>query len=1424
MLSKHDLPPPMLKKGFGSGPKNRASRKSTRSPRAPTAQQQSALPSSGPAADDAITSHRLNQDYEVPKSEHKQKRKASTHLQPPPSRRKRTALSRKDQSHVRPKMNLPTQKEFPNLPPRLLEQPKARLHDATQGIASFKSSLSLVHADRMKCVVNCQISGRDPVAAVGEGSNKKEAENATYLHLIAKLNDCGIIKEIFGAPKMDSLDRETMKEERDAKVDIYNYAARYGAVPKFTIERGNSNRARTRRGIRKIMTVTVELPEQNIKVSGQASSIVMAEVATFIKFKQEAEKYHAAQGTDSLVVKDSSALNAGNARQFFEFVKMVLPATTVSVEAELVQEYRSLGISYRRAQVLVNGEPTGEAVMTGNKKQAEDLAHLTAAIALCGDNSELLRDFFKAGRSSSGDILKNVNPIDMPVDEDCVLLMRDTLLTARRMGLSDNDEGATVEQESETRKSSYRQHIGGPVQRQRRSIELGKAAERYASDPDLAELRKKREDLPMNQCRGKVLDIVHNNTYSIIIGATGSGKTTQVPQILLDEEIRRGVGGACKIICTQPRRIAATSVARRVAAERAEKLQDSIGYHVRFDSKLPWSGGSVLFCTTGILLQQLQTTPDELMDNTTHLIIDEVHERDMITDFLLIIVKKVMAKRMEEGKSVPKIVLMSATMDADLFASYFETATASGPKNCPTLSVPGRAFPVKEQYLESILNSLEKEYGVAKLRDMYVDRPTRDYVEVEKRFAKDNPSKAGQTPDTPQTQEDDFIIDWKKERMVSVDGETMVSTEKDDALVPVGLAATTIAHLARTTKDGAILAFFPGLNDLVGVDQWLRTSKPLGVDFNDSSKYKIFMLHSSIPTTQTEVFDPTPEGCRKIILGTNIAETSITIPDVQYVVDTGKSREKRYDQSKRITALQCTWVSKSNSKQRAGRAGRVQNGHYYALFSKARHHALRAVGLPEILRSDLQETCLDIKAQAFDSPIREFLSDAIEAPSPKAVDTAVTNLQALDALTEDERLTPLGRLLASLPVHPALGKMIVLGIIFRCLDPMLILGAAAEERSLFLNPLDNRRGANEARMSFVEGSGSDHIALLNAFRKARQVSETRGQRDQWDFCARNFIHLGAFKTIDSTVKQIQDVLVAAGLIRPTPSHERADFQYGAPALNENSHKVHVIKALALAGLHPNLAVATGGPCFRTPGERNTIIHPSSCNAIHVPGSGSDGPGLFPFGSLLSYSAMAKSVDGRSIYLRDTTETTPLMAALFGGRLHGSSTSARVLTMDGWLPFYVQSGDARARKTILEFRKGLERLLTRAFWVLSRKEPLSDDPVRKHFADGLVEVLDRDVSVAAKKTARRIGSRGSRGTAGRDGRLGTSKRSSVNGGPMMGESRPRGTGTGTATGESRPRGTGTGTATGESRPRGAGTGTATGESRPRAAGRWTDGRA
>ncbi|KAL9114186.1 MAG: hypothetical protein Q9187_007521, partial [Circinaria calcarea] len=1244
------------------------------------------------------------------------KRKAESSLVEPPTNRPRIDL--KDEVFVRRTMVLPTKADYPYLPANILGNPKANLHDAFQGQAQLSSTFSSISKFHSKCTLSCIVPSQEALV--------KAAEKAAYLYLISKLHTSGILKEVFGKQPTESLDKQTLQDERDAKLDIYNYAARYDYVPKFTVQ--SMPRLFRARG-RKLVEVTVELSEQNIKVKGKGPNLKSAEIAAALRFKEEAEKYHAEQGSDAIVVRDSTALNTSNVRNFMEYYRIVNPGVRLEVEVTDKKEYKVFGDVPKLAKVMMNGEPVGEAVDMISRKNAEDLAYLTAALSLKKENPQLFVDFSQALRSANGDILRPVAPIDMPVDEDCLHLMRETLSGVRKAGLPDEqDELKSDEEATEVRRARFRHQLSLP-EAAKRNQRLEMALGEYYRRSELEELRKTREELPMNQYRAQVIDIVSNNTYSIIIGATGSGKTTQVPQILLEEAIKNGSGASTNIICTQPRRIAATSVAKRVAVERAEQLQDTVGYHVRFDAKLPKIGGSMIYCTTGILLQQLQHAPEEVLSTTTHLIIDEVHERDMLIDFLLIILKKVMAQRMAQGKPVPKVVLMSATMDAELFASYFRSSSLD--TNCPTLSVPGRTFPVKEVHLETLLETLDNTYKSSQLGSMYSDPATRDYFEVEKKFHKANPLSTG-TASHKTSQEDESIINWKEERKFLADGERAISDDREDSLVPFGLVATTIAHIAKTTKEGAILVFLPGLDEMSKVDDLLRRASIFGIDFLDESKYKLYMLHSSIPAGQTDVFNPVAKGCRKIILATNIAETSITIPDVQHVVDSGKLREKQYDQVRRITKLQCTWISKSNSKQRAGRAGRVQNGHYYALFSKARYESMRAIGLPEILRVDLQETCLDIKAQAFKSPIREFLAEAIEPPAPKAVDTSVMNLQALDALTDEEKITPLGRLLASLPVHPSLGKMIVLGIIFRCLDPMLLLGAAAEERSIFYNPLARRREAQARHMSFVQGSSSDHIAFLNVVREMRKLRETRSQSAMYEFANSNFTHVGAFRAIDATAKQIEEILVEARLIPFTPAHARNDFEYGHPSLNENSKNVPVIKALALAGLHPNLAVSGGGRTFRTPGEKGTIIHPSSVNAARDRNDNS----RYSYGSLFSYSTMARSNDGTTIFLRDTSESTPLMATLFGGRLQTSpSNPMRILEMDRWLPFYVKSEDRRAVKTIVEFRKALERLLTGAFRDLSSKRFLAEDPVREMFAEGLVEVLRRDMGIgggAARK--------------------------------------------------------------------------------------------
>ena len=1227
---------------------------------------------------------------------------------------------------------LPSRADLPGLPNDWTDNPKNSFGGGTLAKIFATRSESV---DQGGCFfrrrVTCSVPSGESCEALGDGNNLKSAEKAAYIHLMCVLHAEGLLKRFLGSA---SLDQKVIAEEKDAKIDIYNYAARFGAVPHFTETKLTAQKSRHGRGGGNLTEVTIELPEQGIKVSGVGTSVEIAEVAAGLNFKSEAEKYQATQGTDSLIIRDALALGVGNAKTFFDFCRSQRVDLSAAVEV-------SPGKNKSYAQAFLNNEPVGAAVSLGKKKQAEDVAYLVAAIEAAKRQPALLAKYQKSLRQGGGRYIPPAPMVDLPIQAEVLDVMEETIRRARDAGLEDQLAELEAHEQADERRPLRRSTLA-PSQIDVRSDQLSRQLELYDSDPSLAQIRQIKADLPMNQHADEVLSLLDENQFSIVIGATGSGKTTQVPQIVLDDAIRKGEGGSCNVICTQPRRIAATSVGRRVAEERAQKLQDSVGYHVRYDPKPPRLGGSITYCTTGILLQQLQHSPDEILDTVSHLVIDEVHERDILIDFLLTIVKKAMATRMAAGKPCPKIVLMSATMDSDLFSSYFTSLDATGEfvATCPTLRVPGRLFPVTEKYLDGILDDMKEQHGAHSLSLMNEDRDTQPYLECEAEFAKKRlkESKSAGSEEV----EDETVIDWKRERIIGRDGEASASTENDDARVPTGLVASTIAHIVETTSEGAILTFLPGLDEILNVQDMLTQQRIFGVDISNESRYKMFLLHSSVQDSQREVFNPVPPGCRKIILATNIAETSVTIPDVQYVVDAGKLREKQYDQMTRITKLQCTWISKSNAKQRAGRAGRVQNGHYYGLFTKARKDSLRAVGLPEILRSDLQKVCLDVKAQRFKTPVRQFLADAIEPPSSAAIDKSMNSLIDLDCLTEDEKLTALGRLLASLPVHPSLGKMIVLGVIFRCLDPMLIISAGAEDRDLFVNPHEHRARAQACKRSFLRGSDSDHIAFLNAFRELRHVLESRGQFAQRDFGMNNFLHLGAFRNIANAAQQIEQVFVEAGLIPNTPSERRVDWQYGDPSLNANSHSIELIKALTLAGLHPNLAVRTNTMLLRAPRDPNVLFHPGSVNApgkIDSRQRGHDDAAREQVrGQLYAYSVMAKSNDGNSTFLRTTSRVTPLMAALFGGQLTTSEQNRRVLDSDGWLPLRVDPGWVSARG-VVRFRDALERMQTDAFRDLASAQPLAEHPVREIFAEaltGLLEGKSRPAGRAIDGTPRR----------------------------------------------------------------------------------------
>ncbi|TVY51139.1 ATP-dependent RNA helicase DHX36 [Lachnellula cervina] len=1114
------------------------------------------------------------------------------------------------------------------------------------------------------------------------------------------------------APKI-CLSEETitsqLKQEYAVKVftravsDIYNYGATVLATPHFEIRSAAEGQ----------YTVTIQISELDIQVEG-SGSFERAILNASLELKAVVEKYHLEHGVDPISMRSNSTLNMENAKPFLAFYNTYCGEARITFDSDPVlltpgMPSDPIRVSFEldgkkafgdlvRVKVKLNGKKIGQAMIAGLVNESR-IADLIAAIDLVKNEPELLKGFLK---TSLGRVLKPAQKKTIPLIVGPEILSKMDLASDRFLQKrSMNDEPAFDEQEFVIRSFHSRRVLSLDSAKERNRI-LKDNHDAFQNDDSQAPLRYLKSTFPMNQSRDKVLDLVNQNVYSIIIGATGSGKTTQLPQIILEDAIRRGVGSTANIICTQPRRIAAISVARRVAAERSEKLQNTVGYHIKHDSRLPNDDGSITYCTTGILLKLLQHRPDEVMDRLSHIIIDEVHERDRLTDYLMVIVKMAVEKRQQTGKRIPRITLMSATLNTDLFQDYFGKMVEGRVKiPCPLLAVPGRSFGIEELYLEDILTEFRKAYQPPELNSLQEDRATREYLELEKTLVADSQADV-------------------------IDSTRQTNTEEEASLVPAALVATTIAHVAGKSSNGAILAFLPGLEEIIRVEKLLRTN-PLGANFNNEANFKIILLHSSSRDGQDAVFEALPDGCRKIILSTNIAETSITIPDVQHVVDTGKCRQHWYNPQTRISKLQSTWISETNLKQRAGRAGRVQNGNYYALFSRARRNTFRAFELSEIHRSDLQEMCLDVKAQSFQTPIEDFLAAAIEPPLPENVKTSIHDLKDLEAITDDEKLTPLGRLLASLPVHPELGKLIVLGIIFRCFDSLLIIGAAAQERRIFLRPPLEKKAADKARKAFGYDTRSDPLTLINAFREARRLSR---QNDP-DFLVKmreKFLDVQAYNSISRTMFKIEVALVNAGLIPYSPRSNAVEFQRGHPSINRNSNSLPLLKALSFAGYRGNLAIRLNINQCQTRKAR-AVLHPHSLNWIPN-GAMEERMKMFQKlpSSVYSYHRMDQSTKNPTLFLQDSTQGSALMAALFGFEVQSVGEN---LIVDKWLPLNITSSlsEDKPHKIILQFRKALDLMISDAFSSLAKQggksRYLADDPLREEFAAALTTVLENE---------------------------------------------------------------------------------------------------
>ncbi|CAL1695825.1 unnamed protein product [Somion occarium] len=802
-----------------------------------------------------------------------------------------------------------------------------------------------------------------------------------------------------------------------------------------------------------------------------------------------------------------------------------------------------------------------------------------------------------------------------------------------------------------------------------KSTALQERRKAYLADASLQKMRDTRAALPVYTKSIDILEQIEANDVTICMATTGSGKTTQIPQLILDQWIERGEGAKCNIICTQPRRIAAISVASRVATERGEVVgKGSVGYQVRFEAKLPEDHGSITFCTTGIFLKRMHSALQDEghraqnLDDVTHLIVDEVHERDVDTDLLLVVLKRLLADRKARNKPL-KIVLMSATIDPTLFRQYF---TDNQGKPASVIEVPGRSFPVQKHFLDDYVPQLVS----SDTRSNWVFRDDSVQKYIVKELGLQALPPALQASSRYKSSED---------------------IKDEDLDQPYPLIALAVSHVLRKTDDGHVLVFLAGWDDITGVQKCLLDGGNLGVNFNDQSKFSIHLLHSSIPVAEQQViFDPPPPGVRRIILSTNIAETSVTIPDVVYVVDTARIKENRFDPERHISSLVSAWVGSSNLNQRAGRAGRHRPGEYYGILSSKRAEELHPYQTVEMKRVDLTNVVMHVKALDFPGmTVEEVLAELIEPPAPERVEAAMHSLMMVGALDQARNLTSLGRVLLQLPVEVQMGKMVLFGSFFRCLDSALTLAAILTNRDPFLSPMHLKQRAAEVKNSFTPDEfRSDALAILNAYNKWWALQGNGEWNAANRFCMDNFLSKPTLLMIQKIKGHLLQSLYDIGVIDVSAGGTAAKFMPRRKQeaivpreLNINGNSLPLLAALITIASQPKFAIRSGEKTYRTSQDKAVFIHPSSVNnrRRELAGTRTEaGVETSAEKQIIAYAEKRQniSVAGAAAhaqkFLVTTSRVDPLTYMLFGA--HHIEVTQRGLICDEWLPV-VGRGDA-----------------------------------------------------------------------------------------------------------------------------------------------------
>lgn len=533
-------------------------------------------------------------------------------------------------------------------------------------------------------------------------------------------------------------------------------------------------------------------------------------------------------------------------------------------------------------------------------------------------------------------------------------------------------------------------------------------------------MKEQRETLPVFAMRGQLVDAIRDNQFLVIVGETGSGKTTQIVQYIYEDALHVHNGEKKMIGCTQPRRVAAVSVAKRVAEEFGCRVGQEVGYTIRFED-VTSPKTAIKYLTDGILEREALLDPKML--KYLVIMLDEAHERTIATDVLFALLKK--AAALNPNLTV---IVTSATLDSRKFLSYFN--------DCPVLQIPGRTFPV----------------------------------------------------------------------------ETMFSREPEPDYLAAALDCVMQIHVAEPAGD--ILVFLTGQEEIETSCEALSLRlKTLG---NAVSELLILPVYSALPSEmQTRIFEPAPPGARKVVLATNIAETSITIDGIKYVVDPGFVKMNAYDPKLGMDLLIVSPISQAQANQRSGRAGRTGPGKCFRLYTEAAYNTeMLANTVPEIQRQNLAHTILMLKAMGINDLLNfEFM----DPPPASTMVTALKELYTLDALDEGGFLTSLGRRMAEFPMEPALAKTVLASVDLGCASEVITVVAMLSVQTVFYRPKEKQGAADQRKQRFHSIHG-DHLTFLNVFK----AWELNGRSTTW--CKENYIHERSMRRALDVRKQLLTIM------------------------------------------------------------------------------------------------------------------------------------------------------------------------------------------------------------------------------------------------------------------------------------------------------------